>query len=223
MLASIKFSHKAGEDQLQRVKRLSQRGRDSREHHLIQQHHEVWRREAGRLADLLQLTQYELDEWRSQAVLDVGLGLEEFLHEVLDMEYQLASQRKLLEGDLVRPVRALRRRVKQRGETGTAREMLVREMEGVKEHLSSAWQLLEEEYQLVNESIVAEEEEEEEERVMYGVPNEVLGLSYPSEALKQELVGEIVRMDEYFELKLKQLEEEKKKEMRCATCYCASS
>ena len=55
---------------------------------------------------------------------------------------------------------------------------------------------------------------EEEERVMCGVPDEVLTLSYPSEDIRQKLVGEIVRMDEYFELKLKQLEEEDMKTMR---------
>ena len=205
ILENISLAKQTGDCQVKHMKTLAKLGKDAQEQELLKQHHEIWYRENKTLGDLLVRNQHELDKWQAKVILDTNLGLADCLHNMYQYQRSLSADRKQFEDNTMQSIYRLRARLATKTASGDEVE---RELERMKEELSQLQLQLKEEYDRLTAEL--QEREEEEKRVVVGVPGEIVMLRYPSSAVRQHVMSELLKLDEKYETQLKGLEEEKR-------------
>lgn len=204
ILENISLAKQSGDYQVKHMKTLAKRGRDTQEQELLKQHREIWYRENKTLSDLLARTQHELDKWQTRVILDTNLGLADCMHNIYQYQQTLSTDRKQFEDNTIQSINRLRAGLA----TNTVSSGEVeKELERMKKDFSQLEQQLKEEYD--NLAVELQESEKEEER-MTGVAGELVMLRYPSSAVRQHVMSELLTLDEKYETQLKGLEEEKR-------------
>ena len=204
ILENISLAKQAGNYQIRHMKTLAKRGRDAQEQELLKQHRDIWCRENKSLDDLLARNQHEIDKWQARVILDTDLSLADCLHNVYQYQQTLSADRKQFEDNTIQSINRLRARL-----ATTPSSEVEREIERMKKDFSQMEQLLKEEYKNLTAEL-QEGEKEEERVVVVGVPGEMATLRYPSSAVRQHVMSELMKLDEKYETQLRGLEEEKR-------------
>lgn len=167
LLCTAKEQKVLGDKQLKKVQRLSKRGRESKETHLLRQHHEIWEKERSRLLALRKATQAELEAWRSEILVEGPIDLRNFIAEITEYQSELYEERQQFEADTLEPIWSLRIDLKGwvedqwgslqedgcHANLGSTHQAILRELESVKEQQRRIQEVLESEFELLSSEV----------------------------------------------------------------------
>lgn len=185
---------------------------------LLKKHQEIWRREKTRLVDMKHRALSELNQWRTELLAKGNPCLKQLLSELTAYELELSDEQKQFEELTVTPVCTLTRELKCMGVKGRTEvdqsgsspmELIVSEIELVKEQQNKIRYLLQEEFDILQSDLEEFMDNwricnhgnsvvKETELVAPGVPQEVVDLECPDKKLCSDGLNEFVQLDDQF-------------------------
>lgn len=157
--------------------------------------------------------QHNLEQRVAVCTLDSSLNLDEFLMESIELNNNLVSNRVHFVQDVCGPVRLLRRKLhllKQKKDNllPSFKQEILYEIERVRQEHKRVWSLLEGERSTLETQMkpIKEMYTIETEVTEVGVAEEVWTLDCPSDKLRQLMAEEFIKLDNYYQFQLKELQ-----------------
>ena len=157
--------------------------------------------------------QHNLEQCVAVCTLDGSLNLDEFLMGSIELNNKLVSSRVQFVQDVCGPVRLLRKKLhllnqKKDNLLPSLKEEILHEIERVQQEHKRVWSLLEGEQSTLETQLkpIKEMHTIETEVTEVGVAKEVWTLDCPSDKLRQLMAEEFVKLDNYYQSQLKELQ-----------------
>ena len=232
LLETVKQQRTSGKKQLQRVKKLSNTSKKSKENALLKAHHDAWDRMHTQLVSAKLRSQADVEMWKSSVLENQDKELKSYVLECTDLESQLYDERLEFERETVNPIWSLRIDLKgwvegkscpeEQERSILGREEILEQLRLVKEQQNRIQAILDAEYDMVQSELddfssdFLSDEAGNHTTVSKGIPLEAINLACPDPQLKDSALQEFSLVDSYYETLLNQLDQSNQKVLRFA-------